>query len=83
MDIGGPSPTTSALSKLGKRCGRFVSRLPRWHSSRSAQLVQRFIQVLSKSVETLELSEQQAITIVENALFHNANKLYHLNLDKP
>ena len=43
---------------------------------------QRFIQVLSKSVETLELSEQQAITIVENALFHNANKLYHLNLDK-
>jgi len=38
------------------------------------------IQVLSDIVKTGELSEPQAVAITENALFHNANRLYKLGL---
>lgn len=38
-------------------------------------------QVLSDSVTREELTEKQAIEIVENALFHNANRIYNLGLE--
>ncbi|KAF8556726.1 amidohydrolase 2 [Imleria badia] len=38
-------------------------------------------EVLCDSVRREELTEQQAIEIVQNALFHNANKLYNLGLE--
>jgi hypothetical protein len=37
--------------------------------------------VLSESVALGELLENDAVTIVQNALFHNANKLYNLSLE--
>jgi hypothetical protein len=36
--------------------------------------------VLSDYVARKELNEGQAITVVENALFHNANRIYRLGL---
>lgn len=44
----------------------------------SADLV---TQVLSEFVRREELKEQQAIEIVRNALFHNANRIYNLGLE--
>ena len=37
-------------------------------------------EVFSKSVEDGDLTEGEAVTMVENALFYNANKLYRLGL---
>ena len=37
-------------------------------------------EVFSKSVEDGDLTEDEAVAMVENALFHNANKLYRLGL---
>ncbi|KIK97846.1 hypothetical protein PAXRUDRAFT_824516 [Paxillus rubicundulus Ve08.2h10] len=38
-------------------------------------------EVLSGSVRREELTEEQAVGIVQNALFHNSNKLYRLGLE--
>ncbi|KAF9219359.1 amidohydrolase 2 [Gyrodon lividus] len=38
-------------------------------------------EVLADSVRREELTEQQAVEIVENALFHNSNKIYRLGLE--
>ncbi|KAL1751715.1 amidohydrolase-domain-containing protein [Schizophyllum commune] len=37
-------------------------------------------EVFSKSVEDGDLTQDEAVAMVENALFHNANKLYRLGL---
>ena len=37
-------------------------------------------QVLAQTISDGMLTEQQAIQIAKNALFHNANNLYGLNL---
>lgn len=37
-------------------------------------------QVLAETVAKEDLSENQAVSIVRNALFHNANKVYNLHL---
>jgi hypothetical protein len=39
-----------------------------------------FSQVLSRCIDRDELTEPQAIVIVERVLFHNANKVYRLGL---
>jgi hypothetical protein len=36
--------------------------------------------VLAESVQRGDLTEHQAVSVVENALFYVANKLYNLNL---
>ena len=36
--------------------------------------------VLAESIESGSLTEAQAVQAVQRALFHNANKLYHLGL---
>jgi hypothetical protein len=35
---------------------------------------------LAESIQQGELTEYQAVSVVENAFFHVANKLYNLNL---
>ncbi|KAJ6591655.1 amidohydrolase 2 [Mycena vulgaris] len=45
------------------------------------QARQALYAVLSNTVASGELSESAAVTIVQNALFHNANKLYNLGLE--
>ncbi|KAJ7890617.1 amidohydrolase 2 [Mycena olivaceomarginata] len=47
----------------------------------SIQARQALYHVLSESVALGELLENDAVTIVQNALFHNANKLYNLSLE--
>ena len=42
--------------------------------------LQRSDQVLSDYVDRDELTEDEAVKIVERAFFHNANELYQLNL---
>jgi hypothetical protein len=37
-------------------------------------------QVLTEVVRCQELTEAEAVKIVKNALFHNANKIYNLGL---
>ncbi|KAF5352937.1 hypothetical protein D9758_007872 [Tetrapyrgos nigripes] len=46
----------------------------------SIQARQALYDVLSDIVKTNELTELQAVTIAENALFHNANRIYNLGL---
>ncbi|KAJ7180592.1 amidohydrolase-domain-containing protein [Mycena filopes] len=46
----------------------------------SIQAREALYEVLADSVNRRELQESEAITIAENALFHNANKLYNLSL---
>ncbi|KAH0834001.1 amidohydrolase 2 [Lanmaoa asiatica] len=47
----------------------------------SVQARQALYEVLSDSVRREELNEQQAIEIAQNALFHNANRIYSLGLE--
>jgi len=47
----------------------------------TVQARQVLYEVLSDSVNREELTEKQAIEIVENALFHNANRIYNLGLE--
>ncbi|KAK7030689.1 CBM1 domain-containing protein [Favolaschia claudopus] len=47
----------------------------------SIQARQALYTVLSETVASGELLEKDAIAIVQNSLFHNANKLYNLSLD--
>ncbi|KAF8216413.1 amidohydrolase-domain-containing protein [Mycena galopus ATCC 62051] len=47
----------------------------------SLQARQALYDVLSESVALEELTESEAVLIVQNALFHNANKLYNLSLE--
>ncbi|KAF8130325.1 amidohydrolase 2 [Boletus edulis] len=46
----------------------------------SIQARQALYEVLSDSVRREGLTEQQAVEIIRNALFHNANRLYNLGL---
>ncbi|KAJ6518718.1 amidohydrolase-domain-containing protein [Mycena sanguinolenta] len=47
----------------------------------SIQARQALYDVLSESVALGELLEDEAVSIVQNALFHNSNKLYKLSLE--
>ncbi|KAJ7252723.1 amidohydrolase 2 [Mycena haematopus] len=47
----------------------------------SVQSRQALYDVLSESVALGELLENEAVSIVQNALFHNSNKLYNLSLE--
>jgi hypothetical protein len=40
-----------------------------------------FFQILAEVVQLHELAETEAVAIVQNALFHNANRLYKLGLE--
>ncbi|KIJ60471.1 hypothetical protein HYDPIDRAFT_32272 [Hydnomerulius pinastri MD-312] len=47
----------------------------------SIQARQALFEVLSDSVRRAELTQQQAVLIVQNALFHNSNRIYRLGLE--
>ncbi|KAF9028050.1 amidohydrolase 2 [Hymenopellis radicata] len=49
----------------------------------SLQSRQALFAVLSEMVHAGELTEKQAVAIVENLLFHNSNRVYRLKLDVP
>lgn len=46
-------------------------------------LIQPFphVQVLSETVLRQEMTENQAIKVLQDALFHNANRIYSLGLE--
>lgn len=44
-------------------------------------LYSMYLQVLEEIVQSRELTEAEAVTIVQNALFHNANRVYNLGLE--
>ncbi|KAF9260404.1 hypothetical protein L218DRAFT_932485 [Marasmius fiardii PR-910] len=47
------------------------------------QARQALYDVLSEAVTAGELTEEQAVSIIRHALFHNSNMLYNLGLDEP
>lgn len=49
----------------------------------SYQARQGMYEVLKTMIDDKELSEADAVTIVRNALFHNSNRVYGLNLPIP
>lgn len=49
----------------------------------SYQARQGMYEVLKTMIDDKELSEADAVTIVRNALFHNSNRVYGLNLPTP
>ncbi|KAK7047603.1 hypothetical protein VNI00_006371 [Paramarasmius palmivorus] len=54
--------------------------LPETYYLSAIQARQALYDVLSEIVHAKEMTEEQAVTVVENALFHNSNKLYNLGL---
>ncbi|KAF9028052.1 amidohydrolase 2 [Hymenopellis radicata] len=49
----------------------------------SLQSRQALFTVLSEMIQAGELTEKQAVAMVENVLFHNSNRVYGLKLDVP
>lgn len=75
MGIGGRSRTTLARDKRVKCFGRQVGPNVAFDCE-----AHRSPQVLAESVTKQEMTESQAIRIVKNALFDNANRIYKLDL---
>lgn len=58
----------------------FLRTIQPLKSDFSDLLTRGFLQVLQESVRREEMTEQQAIEVAQRALFHNANRLYGLDL---
>lgn len=73
-------PETYYLATIQAREALYDVRTALLHISINAVLILRRLQVLSEHIAAKEFTEGQATLIAENALFHNANRLYKLRL---